>query len=172
MKRLARQGGFSLIEVMVAVAILGFVSAAFLSIVAPNLKLQSQRMSLAAFQQDTDWAAEQIAREFRLASEVLTPADIKQNSLLFKNEAGETVKYSIIDNVLRREVNAVKYGVNDPKFIKATKAEFLLTYPGKDDGGNGMYQLNLTLQFQDTATGKQQRTVKTSICTLNKLQIK
>ena len=172
MKRVTKQGGFSLIEVMVAVVILGFLSAAVLSIVAPNIKLQNQRMSLAAFQQDTDWAADQIAREFRLAREIISPADNDQSSLQFINEAGETVTYRIADNVLLREANGRKAGINDPKYLKATKASFRLIYPTKDDGGDGLYQMMLSLQFTDAATGNQQRTVKTSVCTLNKLKIK
>jgi type II secretory pathway pseudopilin PulG len=109
LRRARQQGGITVVEVVVATALLGFVSAAFLPIMASSTRsvhpMQVKSQSIDSLRN----ALASIGREMRSAACVNEPAPNAgaSNVLRFTTDANNTeyeVTYSVVDGQLLRQV--------------------------------------------------------------------
>ena len=178
---MGNEKGFTLVEMLVAIGVAGCIFAAAMQLVSSNVKMQKSRLALADFQQDTDWAMEQISADLRNCSKVW-PTDADDSAAItFLNQAGnEATAYTLEKEMLVRRCGSRAVALTDPAKVKAEKLVFVCKR--LEDSVDGMtedkypgnkrvavrYVIDVAADFSSAADPKLKRTVKVSVCTINK----
>ena len=180
MKKRRNEQGFTLVELLIAIAVIGVVFAGSMQILSANVRVQKDRLGLADFQQDTDWAIEQMSSELRNCRELEAVERAGGSEISLVNQNGEEITYKLQNGMIVRTGERRTVALTDSAKVRAERLVFSLQRA--EDSVEGMledkypgnkrvevrYVIDVSADFSSACDNKLKRTVKTSVCTINK----
>lgn len=148
MKKIKQAPGFTLIEIILYVAIIGMVVSSFISFSISSTNARNKTYVIQEVQANLRVVKELISREIKQASAVVSPAQGSNSIALELNIPGtsDNIIYSLDNGVLFRQL-----GSDDPAAVTNEEAEIssLIFYNISDNNDKDSIRYELEMNFRN-----------------------